>query len=152
MWTLLGLFFWGLLQIGLTIRGDQYLTMDPRFFGDFGRDLVPVVEIKELGGGEEPTPVLANFFNRPDGCEGTFAEGSFVCSPEANFVWRLGPWVSSPAWTQVYADCAAAESTLINPSVKTASGVYTGYCLNNLPINAFVPAVMAQNYPTSGLV
>jgi hypothetical protein len=27
MWTLLGLFFWGLLQIGLTIRGDQYLSM-----------------------------------------------------------------------------------------------------------------------------
>uniref|UniRef100_A0A061S5S2 Uncharacterized protein n=1 Tax=Tetraselmis sp. GSL018 TaxID=582737 RepID=A0A061S5S2_9CHLO len=148
LWTSVGLFFWALLQIGLTIRGTQYLNMEQRFFGPFNRPLVPIVAKNSFG-----KEKLVNTFNRPAGCEGTFEEG-YVCRPAVNPSWSLGSWYNTSTWTRIYTACESINeefATLINPASKTGEGVFTGYCLNVLPINKFIPEVPLQQYPTYGL-
>ena len=119
--------------------------MEQRFFGAFDRPLVPVVETNPVTG----KSALVNTFNRPAGCAGDFASG-YVCDSATNPSWKLGAWAATPAWTSVYTACSD-NVTAIFPASSTADGVYDGYCLNVLPLNAFVPTLPAQPYPTYGL-
>ena len=127
-----------------------YAVMEQRFFGAFDRPLIPVVETNPV----TSKSALVNTFNRPAGCTGDFAAG-FVCDPATNPSWKLGVWAATPAWSSVYTACATAiansNSTAIAPASSTADGIYDGYCLNVLPLNAFVPTIPAQPYPVYGL-
>merc|ERR1711879_764512 len=64
LWAALALIFWALLEIGLQVRGNQYLNMEQRFFGSFERPLIPVVEINADSG----RTTLVNVFNRAAVC------------------------------------------------------------------------------------
>lgn len=101
LYVTLGLLYWALITAAVEVRGDGYIELPDRFFGDFSkveRTLTNAEGKDVLVGEENPTEGKGELrrMNYPDGC--TVAEGGDIinCGQEqtGKNIWSIFPWVA----------------------------------------------------------